>query len=156
MGLNALDRIFAGAQFLLGVYIIVLSLDYGLIRGPDVPGAGFFPLLAGIALCVLSTINLVRSFLGLENYTELVSLEQVRSIIAVIVAIGCYLLMAPFIGMLLALPPLILAIGLGIQGRFEARMLVRLAVIAVLLPIACYFVFAWFLDVTIIKGPFGF
>lgn len=156
MGLNTLDRIFAGAQFLLGAYIIVIALDYGLIRGPDVPGAGFFPLLAGIALCLLSAANLARSFLGLENYTELVSLRQVRSIIVVVLAIACYLILAPYLGMLLALPPLILAIGIGIQGEIDRGLLVRLAIIALILPVGCYAVFAWFLDVSIIEGPLGF
>ena len=65
MTTKTIDRAFAGAVLLLGLYIIWNALEYGYTRGTT-PGPGFFPFWIGLLLTIFSAINLVRSLSGAE------------------------------------------------------------------------------------------
>jgi len=155
VNLATIDRIFAAALLGLGVMVVLLGLDFGYTRR-GVPGPGFFPFWTGLALCVLSSVNLLRSVAGKEAYAERMALHQVIAILGVAASLGVYLVIARYLGMLLALPLLVLGIAYSIDRSWNRRLATRIFVIALALPVACYLVFAWFLNVRLVEGPLGF
>jgi hypothetical protein len=54
---RTIDRLFAGALLLLGLYVVWNALEYGYMRGTT-PGPGFFPFWVGLALAIFSAVSL--------------------------------------------------------------------------------------------------
>ena len=152
---DRIDRLFAGALTLLGVFVVWKSLEYGYMRDAT-PGAGFFPLWIGLGLTVLSLINLVRSVRGTERLSAIFDRAGVYGPLAIVVAIAVFILLSPWIGMLLASALLIPAIALAMQPRWTARFAVTILAIAVAFPVLCYFLFAVYLNVPLQTGVLGF
>lgn len=162
MRLRNLDRVFTLLLLLFGLYIIWTGSTYGYMQR-NVPGAGFFPIWAGVMIAVLSLLLLAQSWATADESSDAsigaddtVLISQLVPALGVVGAILVYLLLAPFLGMLLPLPLLVLGSAYAIRQSWDRATAARIIAIALLLPVACYVVFAIFLGVRLIEGPFGF
>lgn len=155
MGLTNLDRLFALFLMGFGIYILSVGIQYGYFRD-GIPGPGFFPFWTGLAMAILSAINLINSIVGKESYADSLDREQVIPIVGVCAVLAAYLLIVPYLGMLLPVPLFVLGVAFTIQRRWDRGLTLKILASAALLPIGCYLVFGRFLDVTLIRGPFGF
>lgn len=149
------DWIFALLLLVFGAYLIYSSLQLGY-TSRDVPGPGFFPFWCGLVIAALSLVNLVRCSLGLEWHQADVTGAALVPILGLAGALAGYLLVVPWLGMLVPLPVMALLAGFVIQRRMDRSMLARLVVTAAALPLVCYAVFRWFLRIPLIPGPLGF
>lgn len=154
MTIHRLDQLVALFLTFFGGYLVWAGLQYGFMQGTT-PGAGFFPVLMGGALVVLSLINLARSLIGRENLKEEMTRGEVMKAAAIIAALLVFVLITQPLGITLATMLLMLAIGLIIKPSLERSFLLRLGLTAMLFPIACRLVFGNLLHVPLPKGPFG-
>lgn len=155
MTTKTVDRLFAGILLLLGLYIVWNALEYGYMRGTT-PGPGFFPLWVGLGLAALSAVNLVRSLIGVERLDavfDAVGLLKTLGILAVTVV---FILVTPWIGMLVASGLLIPAVAFIIRPRGNRRFAITILAVSLVFPVLCYFLFAVYLRVPIERGVIGF
>lgn len=159
MQLTRFDIAASVAAALFGAYVIVEAFLYGVTSDTG-PGAGTFPLVAGILILLFSVINLVRTLRGAMpaalRLEGSVRLPEVARVGGTIVLIGLYIACFNALGAFLPLPFLMIGVSLMIHWRTDPRWLVTLVVIAVLFTTACYFVFARFLGLLLPSGPLGF
>jgi hypothetical protein len=154
MRIRYLDQIVALFLMGLGAYLIWEGLHYGFMQ-ETTPGAGFFPLLAGGCLIVLSIINLARSLVGIEDLKESMSRRDVAKFAAIVVAMLAFVVITPLLGITIATMLLMLAIGFTIRPSLERSYLVRLGLTSLLIPIACFGIFGTLLRVPLPRGIFG-
>ena len=154
MSIRHLDQIVALFLMGFGAYLIWTGLQYGFMQGTT-PGAGFFPLVSGGGLIVLSILNLARSVLGTEELQENMSRRDVAKFAAIVVAMLAFVAITPLLGITIAAMLLMLAIGFTIRPSLERSYLVRLGMICVLTPIACFGIFGTLLRVPLPRGLFG-
>ena len=153
--MRTVDRLFAAGLLALGVYIVWTALAYGYMRDA-VPGPGFFPFWIGLGLVALSAVNLLRSLLGTEvlaSRFDAVSLYKTLALTGIVLA---FILAAPWIGMIAASGLLIPALALAIRPRWTRRFGATILAVAVGFPVCAYFLFAVYLRVPLLIGPFGF
>jgi putative tricarboxylic transport membrane protein len=155
MTIQRLDQLVALGLTLLGVYLIIAGFDYGFMRDKT-PGAGFFPVLIGGIVAVLSLINLVRSLVGIEILKTGMPKGDVLRFMAVAAAMLVYVWLAPVIGLALATMALMIVVGLVIRPTLERSFLARLLAVSIVCSLACVWIFGSLLGVPILKGPFGF
>jgi cell division protein FtsW (lipid II flippase) len=155
MSTRTVDRLFAACLFALGLYIIWNALEYGYMSGTT-PGPGFFPFWGGLALALLSAVNVMRSLAGaeiLESRFDLLSLTKTLGILALVVV---FILITPAVGMLVASGLLIPATAFVIRPRWTRTFAATILVLAVTFPFFCYYLFAVYLRVPVDRGVFGF
>ena len=155
MTTKTIDRLFAGALLLLGLYIIWNALEYGYTRGTT-PGPGFFPFWIGLLLTISSAINLVRSLIGAEVLDSLFDAAGFYKALAILSTVVAFIVLAPFIGLLTGTALLIPVVAFVIRRRWTARFAATILTVAVIFPVVCYFLFAVYLQVPLIEGPLGF
>lgn len=149
------DQVFAAALVALGAYIVRSALAYGYMRDA-VPGPGFFPLWIGVGLTALSAVNLVRSLRGREvlasrfDVPTLVKTSLITGIVLMVVVLSRWL------GMLVTMGLAVPAIAFTIQPRSTVRFAVTIGIMAVAFPLLAYVLFAVYLRVPLVRGPFGF
>jgi putative tricarboxylic transport membrane protein len=149
------DGIFAALLLLFGVYLIYSGLQLGYLQR-NVPGPGFFPFWCGLVVAVLSAVNLARCSFGLELHQANVNAAALAPILGLSATLATYLLVTPWLGMLLPLPAMALIAAFAIEPRMDRRMFAKVVVTAAALPLVCFAVFRWFLRIPIIPGPLGF
>jgi hypothetical protein len=150
-----IDRLFAGALILLGLYVVRNALEYGYMRGAT-PGPGFFPFWIGLALAGVSAINLVRSAIGSERLDALFDRSGFLKALAILTAVVAFILATPWIGLLTGAAVLIPIIAFVIRPRWTPSFAATILAITFTFPIACHYLFAVYLQVPMIEGPFGF
>ena len=155
MSITRVDQIAAACMIALGVAIVWSGFGYGYMSGTT-PGAGFFPVLVGIALIVLSTLNLVRSLAGREILDAGLDFPTVLKIAAVVLAMAAMIVATPFIGLLLSVAFFMVATGLIIRPSTDVRFLATLCICAIVVPAFITYAFGTWLNVPIPVGPFGF
>ena len=155
MDTKTIDRAFAAGVGLLGIYIVWDALNYGYMRGV-VPGPGFFPFWIGVGLVGLSSVNVVRSFRGLEELAAQFDLAGVLKALGIVATTAAFILTAPFIGMLLGSGLFILITAFVIRPRWNLEFAGKIITVAVIFPICCHFLFGVYLGVPLVKGVFGF
>lgn len=155
MIMQRLDQAVALALGLFGVYLVWAGLGYGFMQGTT-PGAGFFPVLIGGTLTVLSLVNLVRSLVGAEVLEDAMTTGDVIRFAAVAAALFAYVWLAPVLGLALSTMALMAVTGLIIRPSLERRFLIRLALVSVIFSLVCVWVFGNLLGVPMLVGPFGF
>lgn len=155
MIMQRLDQAVALALGLFGVYLVWAGFGYGFMQGTT-PGAGFFPVLIGGALTVLSLVNLVRSLVGAEVLEDAMTSGDVMRFAAVASALFLYVWLAPLLGLALSTMALMVVTGLIIRPSLEPRFLIRLALVSVIFSLVCMWVFGNLLGVPMLVGPFGF
>ena len=155
MTTKTIDRAFAGALLLLGLYIIWNALEYGYTRGTT-PGPGFFPFWIGLLLTIFSAVNLGRSLSGAEVVDSLFDAAGFYKALAILSAVGAFIVLTPFIGLLTGTARLIPVVAFVIRRRWTTRFAATILSIALIFPVVCYFLFAVYLQVPLIEGPLGF
>jgi hypothetical protein len=155
MTIQRLDQLVALGLALLGVYLVVAGFGYGFMRDTT-PGAGFFPVLIGGVIAVLSLVNLVRSLAGMEILKAAMTQGDVLRFVAVAAALLAYVWFAPILGLALATMALMIVAGLIIRPTLEPGFLARLLAVSVVCSLACVWIFGTLLRVPMLIGPFGF
>jgi putative tricarboxylic transport membrane protein len=155
MTIQRLDQVVALGLVLLGVYLVVAGFDYGFMRDTT-PGAGFFPVLIGGFIAVLSLVNLFRSLAGIEILRAAMTKSDVLRFVAVAAALLAYVWLAPVLGLALATMALMIVVGLIIRPTLEPGFLARLLAVSVVFSLACVWIFGTLLRVPMLSGPFGF
>lgn len=155
MTIRLLDQVVALLLIALGAYLVSQGLGYGFMQGTT-PGAGYFPVLMGGVLIVLSIVNLLRSLGGLERLKSDMTRGDIVRFGGVVVAMLAFVAITPWLGMTVATMLLMLAISLIIRPSLEGRYLVRVGVTAVVVPVVCKLLFATLLRVPVPVGVLGF
>lgn len=140
LGLSALLTI-------LGVYIVWQGLGYGYQDGA-VPAAGFFPFWIGGGLALFSALNLIRNLkhLGLPGAIDRMEIVRVG---LVSLAIGGFVILSDFLGMIVAAVLLMIAIG-AIFGARDVRSLAAVSAISVGMAGILYLVFGVVLNIPLL------
>ena len=158
MQLAKLDIVTSVTAALFGAYVIVEAILYGVTSDTG-PGAGTFPLVAGILILVFAIANLARTLRGaMPDALRLegsIQLPEVARVLGTIVLIGVYIACFDKLGAFLPLPFLMVGVSLMIHWRADLRWLATLILSSVLFTTVCYFVFARFLGLLLPSGPLG-
>lgn len=154
MTTQTIDRVFAGCLTVLGLYIVWNALQYGYTRGTT-PGPGFFPFWVGLAIVGLSIANLVRSARYLERLESTFDANGLYKALAIVGVVALFIVLAPWLGMLVASALMIPALALAVRPRWTLRFAAIIVMVAVGFPFLCYFLFAVYLQVPLVKGVFG-
>jgi hypothetical protein len=152
---RTIDRLFAGALLLLGLYVVWNALEYGYMRGTT-PGPGFFPFWVGLGLAVLSVVNLVRSLAGAERLEAVFDFIGLWKTLGILAAAVVFVLVTPWLGMLAASGLLIPAVAFIIRPRWNGSFAFTIVVVSITFPILCHFLFRVYLRVPIDRGALGF
>jgi hypothetical protein len=155
MTIHTLDKAVAGLLILFGGWLIWTGIGYGIMQGTT-PGAGLFPLIMGIAIVVLSAINLFRAIANLETLAAGMSRREIVKAAGVVVVLVVSLLLVPYLGMTLVTVGMMAVMGLLLRTDPSRAFLLRLAAVSLLTPIICWWLFDGLLGVPVPVGPFGF
>lgn len=155
MNTTRVDRLFAAALLLLGLFIVWRALEYGYMRG-NTPGAGFFPLWVGLGLTALSAVNLARSLRGAEVLRTTFDRRGLASTAGIVAAIAAFIVLSPLVGMLAGSALLIPALAFAIRPRWTPRFAATIVTIALVFPVVCYYLFSVYLRVPLQMGPLGY
>jgi|EndMetStandDraft_3_1072993.scaffolds.fasta_scaffold13075_3 putative tricarboxylic transport membrane protein len=154
MTTNRADQLFAVFLILLGAYIAWAGFGYGYMNG-TAPGAGFFPVILGIVIAMLSIVNLVRSLAGAERLAKGISPRDLIKIAGVAAALAAVIIAIPHIGITLASMGLMVAIAAIIKPSLEPRYALRVATCSIAVPLFCRVAFGNWLNIPLPTGPFG-
>jgi putative tricarboxylic transport membrane protein len=154
MTTQTIDRIVAGSLLVFGIYIVWNAVDYGYMRGAT-PGPGFFPFWVGTAMAGLSCVNLVRSLRGAEILDSRFDSAGIYKALAIVAIVAVFILLTPWLGMLLASGLLVPAISFAIRPRWTPRFAVTIVAIGVGFPILCHLLFSVYLQVPLVQGVLG-
>jgi hypothetical protein len=133
---------------LLGLIVILGSLQVGIGWGVEGPRAGFFPFYVGLLIVGASAFNLAQSWL-LPRERLFAEWEQLRQVLAVVVPTALYVAVVPSIGIYLA-SMLLIAIFMKWLGRYGWGLVLA---VSIGVPVVFFFMFEkWFL-VPLPKGP---
>lgn len=149
------DTGFACLTLILGIYVVANGANYGYMSDGR-PDAGFFPILVGFGIIVLSGVNILRALVGAEviaDHFDKMGLAKTAGMLAVL---AIFLLTVPYVGMLLGSVPLVLALGFVINPSTSPQFLKFLVPVALLFPVAAWLIFSVNLGVRLIEGPLGF
>jgi hypothetical protein len=142
LGVAVGTAIFAGL-------VIGGSIQAGVGWDFDGPRAGFFPFYLGLFVLTASVINFARAFTEKPKQPIFAEWGQLQRVLAVVLPVGIYVLVVPWIGIYIASAGLI-AFFMRVIGRYGWG---KLAGIAVAVPIVVFIIFEkWFL-VPLPKGP---
>ncbi len=154
MSITRVDQIFALFLILFGFYLIWSGLDYGYMSGTT-PGAGFFPVLIGGAISVLSAFNLYRALAGKEKLSDGVAGRDIVKIALICIALAAVVLVAPFIGLTLSVMAFMLVSGFIIRPSLAPGFLLKLIPVSILFPLFLRLAFGVWLRIPVPTGPFG-
>jgi len=152
---RTIDRLFAGALLVLGLYVVWNALEYGYMR-ETTPGPGFFPFWVGLALAIFSAVNLLRSLSGAEVLDSLFDAGGFFKALAILAAIVVFIVATPFIGLLMGTALLIPVVAFVIRPRWTPTFAATILAIALIFPVVGHYLFGVYLQVPLVEGPFGF
>ncbi len=146
-------------QSVFSLTLLVLSALYTWmgystldIMSGGMPGPGYFPLLTGLGLVVLTFWTLLKD---VRRRRRLASVEQAqehqtrpRDVALLVVLFGAYIFMLPYLGMLLSTGVFMFLVLQGINGSAWGKNLVY----AVLAPGGVYLLFEVFLKTGLPTG----
>lgn len=136
--LRTFDLGLSATLTLLGIYIVSQGMNYGYQDG-SVPAAGFFPFWIGGGLALFSALNFIK-VLRQSGLAGAVDRMEVARVGLVSLAIGGFVVLSGFIGMIAAAVLLMVAIG-AIFGARDIRSLMAVSAIAVAMAGVLYLVF---------------
>ena len=152
---NRLDQLFAVFLIGFGGYIVSTGFDYGYMRDTT-PGPGYFPILIGAAIIVLSIVNLARSLMRIEDVKDTMSRIDILKAGMLTGLLAGVVLLTPVIGLMLSTMLFMLAAASVIRPSFGRSFLVRTVPICILVPIILTYMFTALLRVPVPTGIFGF
>ncbi len=149
------ESILTLAMLVVGIFLTIDSLWLGL-GTVHRPGVGFLPFYTGLGLTCVTLVSLIKAFLaktkkqGTES--EKMSGRAVLRVVAILVALGIYVFVLPFLGFLTG--TFLLLIVLFRVGGFR-RWATTLAAGFLSVSIS-YLLFCSWLGLRFPKGPLGF
>lgn len=146
------DRILSVLMLLLGSYVLATSFRLGYTMD-DLPGPGFAPFWAGLALVAISLSMLAGTFSrSKDNRSTPLSRESLRNLVVSLGGCVALVVLTRFIGFLTALGLLTVLLV-----RFWGiRSWVTTILVAVILPVLLHFLFVTGFGVPVPKGILGF
>jgi putative tricarboxylic transport membrane protein len=139
----------AAFMIVLGLVVVVGSLQVGIGWGTEGPKSGFFPFWVAILIIATSAYNLARAVATPRGGRLFAEWGQINQVGKVVLPLAVYVGAIPWIGIYVA-SALLVAGFMRWIGRYGWALT---AVIAIALPVAAYVTFEnWFL-VTLPKGP---
>lgn len=154
MKTQTIDRIVAFCLLVFGLYVVWNAVDYGYMRGAT-PGPGFFPFWVGTAMASLSFLNLVRSLRGTEILESQFDRAGIYKALAIVAIVAAFILLTPWLGMLLASGVLVPAISFAIRPRWTPRFAATIVAIGIGFPVLCHLLFSVYLQVPLVRGVLG-
>jgi hypothetical protein len=154
MNTPRIDRIVAACLLVFGLYVVWNALDYGYMRGTT-PGPGFFPFWVGLGIAGLSVVNLVRSRRGAEILQSQFDRAGMYKALAIVFIVVLFIVLTPWLGMLVASGLLVPAISFAIRPRWTPRFAVTIVAIGLGFPILCHLLFSVYLQVPLVRGVLG-
>lgn len=157
MKIAILDRAFTALMLGLGIFVMVSAWNYGLYRN-NVPGPGFFPMIAGVLITVLSTAILLRDISGKLRMTGVIAWPLVAAVTGLTLLIIAFVVAAPIIGMAIASFVMMVIVGYLSEedGKRKGRFPLKLVGAALATVIVCQILFGTVIKVPLLAGPLGF
>lgn len=157
MKVASLDRWFSAFLVLVGLHVVVSSVQLGLYRN-SVPGPGFFPMVAGLLILSLSAMLFLRSFVKRAALEEWISPKVIGIILLMTAAIVIFVFVAPLLGLGIAAFLLMIVIGLLTQEphRRGRAFYLRLVLVSLGTAVLCHVLFGTVIRTPLILGPLGF
>jgi hypothetical protein len=157
MKIAILDRAFTLIMLGLGIFVMVSAWNYGLYRG-NVPGPGFFPMVAGILIFLLSAAILLRDVSGKLRMSGAIPWRLAAIVIGLTVVICAFVLAAPVVGMGIASFVMMVVVGYLSQedGRRGGHFPLKLIGASLAMVIVCHLLFGTLIKVPLLEGPLGF
>jgi hypothetical protein len=157
MKIAILDRAFTLLMLGLGIFVMVSAWRYGLYRN-NVPGPGFFPMVAGVLITALSAAILVRDFSGRLRLNGTIAWPIVTAVIGLTLLIVAFVIAAPIVGMAIASFVMMIVVGYISEenGKRGGRFPLKLVGASLAIVIMCHLLFGALIKVPLLEGPFGF
>lgn len=113
MQTRQIDLVVSALLVLFGAYIIVTSIGFG-VTTPWGPGAGLFPLIAGLLIFFASLLSL---FNGWRKYRDMgvISISEILPILMIVAITFVFIFFADIIGVYVLLPALFMLTSLCIS-----------------------------------------
>jgi len=138
----------AVATALLGVIVMLGSLDVGIGWGAEGPKSGFFPFYLGVLIVGASAINLLDAARGPSD-KRFADWSQLRQVLAIVIPTAFYVTVIPWTGIYVS-SLLLIAVFMMWLGSYRPLSAIGLATLII---VATYLTFEkWFL-VPLPKGP---
>jgi hypothetical protein len=150
-----MDKAFSAFLVLLGAFIVVSALNYGLFKD-GVPGAGLFPIIAGTAIMGLSVVNLLRQMRSKEVVEGRVGRGEILPILGISLLLAVFVALSPWLGVLLQLPFVLIVMSYLVEPRRGLLWFLQIVGLSVAVCVFSYFLFEKWLGVLFPPGPFGF
>jgi putative tricarboxylic transport membrane protein len=139
----------AAFMIVLGIVVVVGSLQVGIGWGTEGPKSGFFPFWVAILMIATSAYNLARAVATARAGRLFAEWSQINQVGKVVLPLAIYVGVIPWIGIYVA-SALLVAGFMRWIGRYGWPLT---AAIAIALPVVAYVTFEnWFL-VALPKGP---
>lgn len=151
---NRVDQLFAIFLVGLGCYIVWTGLDYGYKRDTT-PGPGFFPVIVGAVIVVLSVVNLLRSLNGAEGFEDSMEFMELLKVAVITLGLLGVVVLTEYLGLTIAVSLLMLIVGFTSNPSLDRKFLLRLLPLCVIFPLFLKISFGTFLDIPIPVGVFG-
>ena len=136
------------ATALLGVIIMLGSMDVGIGWGPEGPKSGFFPFYLGVIIVGSSVINLLDAARGPSD-KRFADWSQLRQVVAIVIPTAFYVTVIPWAGIYVS-SLILIAVFMMWLGSYRPLSAIGLATLII---VATYLTFEkWFL-VPLPKGP---
>jgi hypothetical protein len=153
----SLDRAFTILMFGLGIFVVASAWNYGLYRN-NVPGPGFFPMIAGILITILSAAILVRDVSGRLRMIGDIAWPIVGAVVGLTFLIVAFVITAPIIGMGIASFIMMIVVGYLSEedGKRKGLFPLKLIGASLAIVITCHLLFGALIKVPLLEGPLGF
>jgi hypothetical protein len=138
----------AVATALLGLIVILGSLEVGVGWGAEGPKSGFFPFYLGIIIIGASAINLLEAARGPHD-KRFADWGQLRQVVAIVIPTAFYVTVIPWAGIYVS-SLLLIAVFMMWLGSYRPLPAIGLATIII---VATYLTFEKWFMVPLPKGP---
>ena len=157
MKIAVLDRAFTLLALALGIFVMLSAWRYGLYRN-NVPGPGFFPMLAGILITSLALAVLFRDVFRKLRMSGAIDGSVITAVAGLTLLIIGFVLVAPYAGMAIAAFMMMIAIGYISEERGKRGGLFPIKIIcaALVMIVVCHLLFGLLIRVPLLEGPLGF
>lgn len=104
---------------ILGITVMVKSMELGHRWGTDGPGSGYFPFYIALIITVGSAFILFQALFGKNKNTEIfVDSEQIKRVLTVLVPAALFIFAIEFLGMYVA-SAIYITLFMIILGKFS-------------------------------------
>tara|TARA_R110001599_G_scaffold353676_1_gene595105 strand:+ start:136498 stop:137022 length:525 start_codon:yes stop_codon:yes gene_type:complete len=143
------DAVVAGLILLLGIIVVVTSLELGAGWTSDGPGSGYFPFGIGVILSISGAVTMIQSLFGKnKDRSCFVDTEQLSRVMQVLIPAIIYVGAIEVIGVYIA-SAVYIALFMILLGKFS---IVKSVTIGVLTQVFFFGMFEVWFKVPLYKG----